>query len=399
MKLLAPLALCLGAMLVLPWDMGIIPGPIPRNTTRTAADEPQETAAYSRRVLTFPCSGVKCQAWLYVPKHSKEKPPVIVAAHGVGCQKDMALAHYGDRFAKAGFATFIFDYRTFGGSEGEPRQWASPSRHLDDFVSAVQYIKAELGDVVDVNRVNLWGTSFSGGHVLTLAGSRLRDDITSVVAQVPFTDGTAFLLDNLKRRPLVVVRAIMAGLHDALRGLVHYPPAYVPLTGERGSFSLLDITPEDSRAFYGTHPPVRQGGWRNAVRAIIALESLYRPIRHIPNIRAPLLYLAATNDTLIPLESVTKAVRATPDGQLYTVKSSHFGVYSGVPFPYLVQHTIAFLREKNGMKRLILSSAEAAGMGRPQPAMAHKGPDPGAAAPVDDIRAEREEIVETAAEL
>lgn len=36
--------------------------------------------------------------------------------------------------------------------------------------------------------------------------------------QVPFTDGTAFLLDNLKRRPLVVVRAIMAGLHDTLRG-------------------------------------------------------------------------------------------------------------------------------------------------------------------------------------
>jgi dienelactone hydrolase len=97
---------------------------------------------------------------------------------------------------------------------------------------------------------------------------------------------------------------------------------------------------------------------------MIALESLYRPIRHIPNIRAPVLYLAATNDTLIPLESVTKAVRATPDGQLYTVKSSHFGVYSGVPFPYLVQHTIGFLREKNGMKRLILSSAEAAGMGR-----------------------------------
>lgn len=38
--------------------------------------------------------------------------------------------------------------------------------------------------------------------------------------QVPFTDGTAFLLDNLKRRPLVVVRAVMAGLHDALRGCV-----------------------------------------------------------------------------------------------------------------------------------------------------------------------------------
>lgn len=37
-------------------------------------------------------------------------------------------------------------------------------------------------------------------------------------------------------------------------------------------------------------------------------------------------------------------------------------------------------------------------MCRPQPAMAHKGPDPGAAAG-DDIRGEQQAIVETAAEL
>lgn len=100
------------------------------------------------------------------------------------------------------------------------------------------------------------------------------------------------------------------------------------------------------------------------MRARISLEALYRPIRHVPNIRAPVLYLAANNDTIVPLDSVTKAVAKTPDGQLYMVKSGHFGVYSGVPFPYLVQHTVGFLREKNGMKRLILSSAEAAGLGR-----------------------------------
>lgn len=110
--------------------------------------------------------------------------PCLIHSPDAGCQRDFALSHYGDRFAKAGFATFIFDYRTFGGSEGEPRHWASPARHLEDYVSAVEYIKKELADEVDVNRINLWGTSFSGGHVLTLAGSRLRNNITSVVAQV-----------------------------------------------------------------------------------------------------------------------------------------------------------------------------------------------------------------------
>jgi hypothetical protein len=41
--------------------------------------------------------------------------------------------------------------------------------------------------------------------------------LTHGVLQVPATDGPAFLLDNFKRRPLVVVRAIMSGIHDALR--------------------------------------------------------------------------------------------------------------------------------------------------------------------------------------
>jgi len=101
-----------------------------------------------------------------------------------GCQKDFILANYGDRFAKAGLASFIFDYRSFGGSEGEPRHWVSTRKHIEDYMSAVQFIKAELSEAVDVNRINLWGTSFAGGHVLELAGTRLRDNVTAVVAQV-----------------------------------------------------------------------------------------------------------------------------------------------------------------------------------------------------------------------
>jgi len=65
-------------------DYGIIPGPMLRDTTRTPADEPQDTASYTRKLIMFPCSGVKCQAWLYLPKGAEEKPPIVVAAHGVG---------------------------------------------------------------------------------------------------------------------------------------------------------------------------------------------------------------------------------------------------------------------------------------------------------------------------
>ena len=43
-----------------------------------------------------------------------------------------------------------------------------------------------------------------------------------------------------------------------LHSLFKYPPAYIPLTGERGSFSLLDIITEDAKAFYDLHPKERQ---------------------------------------------------------------------------------------------------------------------------------------------
>lgn len=65
-------------------DIGLIPGPMLHNVTSTASDQPQDTATYSRRVLHFPCSGLKCQAWLYLPKGTQGKPPIVVAAHGLG---------------------------------------------------------------------------------------------------------------------------------------------------------------------------------------------------------------------------------------------------------------------------------------------------------------------------
>lgn len=133
------------------------------------------------------------------------------------------------------------------------------------------------------------------------------------------------------------------------------------------------------------------------VRAKLTLDGmLYNPSRHVANIRAPVLYLAATEDNLTPLASIKAALAKTPDGQLFTVKAGHFGVYSGLPFPFLMQHAVAFLRDKNGMKHIIMSSAEAAGLGRPRPEAEHKGADPGLR---DEIAEERQEIQETAAEL
>ena len=69
------------------------------------------------------------------------RAPVVILGHGIGGQKDMALHGFADRFASNGLAAVIFDYRTFGGSDGEPRHWVSPKRHLEDWTSTIQYVQ------------------------------------------------------------------------------------------------------------------------------------------------------------------------------------------------------------------------------------------------------------------
>jgi uncharacterized protein len=114
----------------------------------------------------FQSEGSSCAGTLMLPSRS-HAPPVIVMAHGFANVRQARLPAFAERFVKAGYAAFYFDYRTFGDSEGEPRHWVHPCRQLQDWEAAIRYVQSRPG--VDSQRLVLWGTSFSGGHVLRLA--------------------------------------------------------------------------------------------------------------------------------------------------------------------------------------------------------------------------------------
>lgn len=184
MSVIAVVLAAMAALIVLPWDTTVIPGPIPRINKPTLASQPLDEPEFTRQIVKFPCSGLQCEAWLYLPKQPIiDPPPIVVMAHGLGAQKDMGLESYAARFAAAGLAAFVFDYRTFGGSDGEPRHHVSPSMILADWRSAVAYIYANLTAQVDTSKLLLWGTSFAGGHVLVI-GAELGDNVTAIASQV-----------------------------------------------------------------------------------------------------------------------------------------------------------------------------------------------------------------------
>jgi len=142
---------------------------------------------YEISTVMFPCNDLKCEAFFYLPRKTDRLPPVIIMAHGFAAQKDFGLDKFAVKFTESGYAVFMFDYRSFGGSEGEPRNLVSPTRHLEDWDGAIEYVIKNLGDKVDVNNIALWGSSFSGGHVIvTAAKSARKDHIKAVISQVPF---------------------------------------------------------------------------------------------------------------------------------------------------------------------------------------------------------------------
>jgi dienelactone hydrolase len=78
----------------------------------------------------------------------------------------------------------VFDYRHFGASEGEPRQLLDVAKQLGDWRAAIAWTRAQ--PEIDAARVAIWGTSFSGGHVMSLGAEDAQ--LAAIVAQVPFCD-------------------------------------------------------------------------------------------------------------------------------------------------------------------------------------------------------------------
>ena len=267
----------------------------------------------------FPSAGVRCAAWLYLPV-GVERPPVVVMAHGFSGTRDLGLPIYAERFAERGLASFVFDYRYFGESEGEPRQLFDPDEQLADWRAALAYVRG-LG-VVDSGRVGLWGTSFSGGHVIVTAA----DDpaVKATVAQVPYVGPDA---RGENPGAVFALRMLAATLWDRLRGAFDLDPYRIPAVGPVGSFAVIN-TPGSYEGFLALVPPETR--WRNevAARGLMKIAS-YRPTRRAADVRCPLLLVPARRDNLIRVEAVEELASRAPRARLEVVDAEHFDVYAG----------------------------------------------------------------------
>jgi uncharacterized protein len=139
-----------------------------------------------RRDIEFNANGLTLRGWFYVPDGAKKPVRTVIMAHGFSCLKEMSLDKYAEIFVKDGLGVFVYDNRCFGASDGEPRQEIDPMAQVSDYQHAITF--ARTLPEVDKDRIGVWGTSYTGGHVLIVGAIDKR--VKCVVSQVPVVSGS-----------------------------------------------------------------------------------------------------------------------------------------------------------------------------------------------------------------
>jgi len=279
----------------------------------------------TRRDIEFDAEGVTLRGWHYPAGDAGPGgAPAVVMAHGFSAVKEMYLDRFAEVFNAAGMNVVVFDNRNFGASDGEPRQEIDPWDQVRDYRDAITY--ASTLPEVDAHRIGIWGSSYSGGHVLVVAAIDRR--VKAVVCQVPLVSGH----DNLR----ALVRAdFIAGFRqlfdaDRLARFRGEPPAMVPVV-DADPLAPSALPTPDSWEWFTETGKSRAPAWRNEVTLrSVELFTEYEPGTYLPWISpTPLLMLVARGDHLVPAELAIAAFdTAHEPKKLVILPGGHFEAYT-----------------------------------------------------------------------
>ena len=288
---------------------------------------------FIRHDVSFASGEDTCAAWLYLPT-GVTSPPVVILGHGLGATREMRLDAFAERFAAAGIAALAFTYRHFGDSGGQPRQLLSIRRQLADWDAAIAYVKARRD--VDGTRIAVWGSSFGGGHSITVASR--HPELRAAVAQCPFTDGLA---SALALGPIASLKLAPVLARDLAAMVLGRAPVMIPLAGAPGSLALMNAP--DALPGYEALLPA-DTTFRNEVAARVAPTIMaYRPGRAARKVDFPILFCVSNTDTVTPPAQTLRYARTAPHGEIKRYDAGHFDFYIGEAFEELVRDQVEFL--------------------------------------------------------
>jgi pimeloyl-ACP methyl ester carboxylesterase len=195
------------------------------------------------RKATVLSEGSRLAAELFTRTDRQDQAlPTIIMCHGWG---GVAASLRPDAvvFARAGYFVVTFDYRGWGASDGKivPTQPLARGKPGAPFTAEVREIRevvdpldqtTDLHNVLhwvhgekqcDAQRIGLWGSSYSGGHVVYVAARDHR--VKATVSQVPGMDSRFVLIGPGRQQTFTEAT-------QRARGAIGYPEAGITTVGK-----------------------------------------------------------------------------------------------------------------------------------------------------------------------
>jgi fermentation-respiration switch protein FrsA (DUF1100 family) len=266
--------------------------------------------------------GTTLRGWHYSPGSDRFRGAVVMA-HGIAAVKEMWLDRYAEVFCEAALHVLAYDHRNLGESDGLPRQEIDPWAQIRDYRDAITFVETLAG--VDPKRIGIWGSSYSGGHVLVVGAFDRR--VRCVASQVPVIS----VRENLRRYVRPDVLAATRELFDSDRRarFAGASPVMFPVV-DRDPFTPSLLPTADSFKWFTETAAARAPNWRNTVTLrSVELAGEYEPGLYIQYVSpTPLLMIVDTADQLAPADLALAAYeRALQPKHLVLLNGGHFGAY------------------------------------------------------------------------
>lgn len=269
-------------------------------------------------------NGVTLRGWVLTPSSPGPHPAIIMTP---GFSSSITrLEVVANAFVARGFGVLLYDQRTCGRSDGEPRQDVDPVAQDRDMLMAISFV--DQHPALDSDRIGLWGSSFSGANVLVVAALDRR--VKAVVSQVPFISGhDQFVLGN----GLGGLAGINHMVHEDRKNMVNGgEPARVALVrmpdDPADQFVLFEDQDDYDYLVGGPDGPAE--GWINSVTVRTTGRVLAYDVRQFMRriSPTPLLMVVAGDDQTTPPSLALEAYEAALEPKkLLMIGGGHYGVY------------------------------------------------------------------------
>jgi fermentation-respiration switch protein FrsA (DUF1100 family) len=268
--------------------------------------------------VTFYSAGFKLFGTFYFPDTMRpgEKLPTVLCCHGLRANRKVILPDFARAFNKHGYAAFIFDYRSFGESEGQKNRLISRERD-EDIINATTFLG--LQPEIDATRIALFGISYGGANVISTGAADARTK--AIVSVVGFGDGDRWLRNSRRLWEYWALRKRID--KDRERRVLTGKSEYVD------TYEILVPTPAEEKFYSGS-------GQIAALKTELPLETAddilsYKPeaVAHLISPR-PVLIIGAELDYLTGFEEcVSLYEKAREPKQLHIIPGiSHYETYS-----------------------------------------------------------------------